>query len=71
MNKSGFFDICMDLTGGTLWFVPQIVGQPKPSYRQKSEFECENLRYSDYFLQAGFLPRMKISVSECHIAFFS
>ena len=35
--KSGLFDICMEFTGGILWFVPQIVGQPKPSYRKKNQ----------------------------------
>ena len=33
-KKSVFFDICMEFTGDLLWFVAQIVGQPKPSYRQ-------------------------------------
>ncbi len=37
-------DFLIEFTGDLHWFVPQIVGQPTPSYRQKSEFECENFR---------------------------
>jgi hypothetical protein len=64
-------DFLIEFTSDLLWFVPQIVGQPKPSYRQKSEFEYENFRSLEDSTQDGFLQTLRVfCVLESHRILF-
>ena len=67
-KKSGFL---IEFTGDLLWFVTQIVGQSKWSYRQKSEFECEKFPLAERFNPRWLSSTLRVfRVLESHRVLF-